>query len=215
MRRDIVVTLLKGLRNVVYDTKTGVVFVKNKLKYKLGGRPELNAKSIIGDFRHTQAAQAIWGDFRKHHEEYLNTEVGLIVLETINRGSGAQKDQGDQVPGKRIRIEGEPEIEALLAKYGDDLDKDDLAYFHRAWRHLTTNRTDGKPISLERRLSIINKMAKYPALQIGRAAYLFIDGGCHETGKNDRYFFAIVNQSAKAWLVEYRAALDRKKLELT
>jgi hypothetical protein len=61
--------LANGLKNVIYDFKNQIVFVRNFRIYNAGGRPELIQKSIVRDFR-TTFETPLWNDFLAQYPEF-------------------------------------------------------------------------------------------------------------------------------------------------
>jgi len=227
--------LLDGLKNILYDTDRGVVFVKNKRRYIMGGRPDLNAASIAGDLRHLSGATDIWTAFAEHHASYLQSSEAyykkkdrtIVWLRDLlaeidgsgeagtheGAGTARTKPINTRKPkgGKKIPTVTEQGFAADVDKWfdmlasDDRLESDDIDLIRRVWVHLTVNLGSSKPISLGKRLTILEKLRKEPPGKIAIAADEFKKNRCFETGKRDNYFFGILRNSATSIYVERMA----------
>lgn len=204
--------ILKGLRNIVYDSDNCVVFIKNKLAYKLGGNPSMNASSVAGDIRGTPKAREIWKLFAEHNAEYV--EETPLVKELLNRVVSHKKEPVNRETGKRKEKMTAANIQTLVTDLTASLDNDDRDLVLRVWKYLTTSASTSKPISEGQQLKIAEKIAQEPPLKIARAAFEFIDGRCMQTGKRSNYFFGIVRNSATSWYLEYQSAKEKKEFGL-
>ena len=218
--------LARGLHNVTFDPDRGVVFVKNKLRYHPGARPENVARSIIADYRATVAATSIWMEFV---DLYDRDWIGSPWLDRAikNRQTQDLFDAIRSAAGKRKSVKRSPtvvdkdgnlekRIDELLAAYAasSDIDAEDADNVRRVFVAVTTNRRSGKPIKPQRRATILERWAKEPTVKIARAAFDFISAGCIESLKDDRYFWGIVQKSATSWFVENRTTQDRENFAM-
>jgi len=124
--------LANGFKNIVYDFENNCVFIKNFLKYSVGGSPELIKKSIENNYEdfHTP----LWNEFiEKYPEKSIGLqrvnepiEKGSIEIEIDNRNSisNSNSNKEEVVKGKeKIKYADyvsmtETEYQKLIDKYG-------------------------------------------------------------------------------------------------
>lgn len=207
-----------GIKNVSYDARNNVVFIHNKLRYMRGGRPDLIAKSIIGDYWANPDARQIWREFR---EKYRATIMANNILHN-HFFSEIDLDTADSplplllgsTPLTPNVGENETEIEAKiqrqLNRYAQGLPPDDVERIMIAYEHLTKNKTTGRPTAAKSRLTLLELWAKEPIEVIARAAYLFITSGAIGDNRGSQaYYHGIMRKGARAWFTEYDR--ERKK----
>lgn len=214
---------IHGIKNVHYDVNKSVVFVENKLKYRLAGRPDLIAKGIMGDYRMCPYPSRFWGLFRRKYAAYIEAIDSLRehfqnvdiadeftvdeLLEPLDH-TELLKALSSTMKAKRA-VNYEKEIQVFLKRYEDELDREDRDTFYTVYNYLTSNTRTGKPIRDEGRYSILKKMSTKPALQIVAACYMFIEADCMETKKRFAYFWGIVKKSAAEWYFAWKSEHEK------
>jgi len=85
LKKNTVESVLKKLKNIIYDWDNRCVFVVNFLRHNRRGNPELIIKSIINDIETIKTP--LWNEFKKEYplyfERILNIDKSLInILES-------------------------------------------------------------------------------------------------------------------------------------
>jgi len=124
--------LANGLKNIAYDFENNCVFIKNFLKYSVGGSPELIRKSIENNYKEFNTY--LWNEFIK---KYPEKSKGLErVDEPIEKGSIEIDIEIDNRNNNRGIIKGEKtkhldnvflldeEYQKLISQLGESKTKD-------------------------------------------------------------------------------------------
>ena len=223
-------SLKRGIKNIIYDSESGVVFVRNKIRYGLGGAPELNSRSILSDYKITSKAEDIWKEFVQHNGLFIQRAVtvkgmprfDLVMLADLLKLDKAELSMEEitPMPKKKKKTVSERVVNKRVGELINsiftacDKDKETRDLFSEVWRYLTTNLMSSEPLTLVKRLDILERMEKVHPLIIARAAYEFKKKRFMDTGKRDNFFFGIVRNSASSWYLEERNRRDKKKFKL-
>jgi hypothetical protein len=222
------------LRNVLYDADNHTVFVRNMLARSLGGRPDKNAISIMGDHRRTYKSVDLWREFVKRYttmltnpdSKYYDADLAAYFenLFSAKVDGDIPEPIGYDVPAKTKRDnvqnpDYETEIQRMLNRYSVEndqgggvhwrLDEEDRATVFRVLRHVTSNIRTGKQLSAQKRYQTLKRLDKEPTMLVARTCFLFEDGGYMKTGKRDNYLIGILNKSATSWFVEWKRELEK------
>lgn len=211
-----------GYDNLEYDADNQVMFVIKKLSYKLGGRPDLIDKSIMGDHHSTRKAVAVWKSFARKYRKRIESSAELSAffdeilqdvtpVEVVANEDVSPVKKPKKVPDKSKL---EKEIDNYLARYAKWPGTDDRDIVFSVIRHLTTNLHTKKPITIEKQYAYLRRMSKIPVEQIIQASNSFIEGGCVVSNKRFKYFWGIVNGSAASWMIEYQNEKDKEDYKL-
>jgi hypothetical protein len=74
-----------GFKNVLFDPKHQIVFVKNLVQKSLGGRRDLVAQGFIGDHRKTYKAAELWKEWQRLYREKVDEDPELTrYFEAVN-----------------------------------------------------------------------------------------------------------------------------------
>lgn len=212
--------LTEGTKNISYDAHHNVVFIENKLRYMTGGRPDLVAKSIIGDYWANPKCREIWRRFRNKYRKMI--EGSPILHEHFFQKIDLRQTDEEQHPmflsatpltpyadDLSTDADREKRIQELLNRYGRDLPSDDVDRIFKVYDHLSTDRRGKRVVASRSRVFLLERIDKEPVELIARAAYVFLKADGIKEGKNQKYFLKIVTGGARTWYTEFKSERDK------
>lgn len=122
--------LSNGLKNIAYDFDNSCVFIKNFLKYSVGGSPELIKKSIENNYEEFNTY--LWNEFIEKYPEKskglqrVNEPIVMGSISNRNRNSNSNsiRNKGDCKGEEKISYADfvsmlPEEYQKLIDKYGE------------------------------------------------------------------------------------------------
>lgn len=137
--KTIIKILSSGFKNVIYDFTNNCVFIKNFLKYSVGGNPELIKKSVKNNYEEFNTP--LWNEFIEKYPEYSNGFKKVnkpfdnssleIEIDNNNRNSIRNRNRNRKdLPDYSNVILTEEQYQKLIDKFGEEITLDWIERLH-------------------------------------------------------------------------------------